>query len=301
MTAPLPDILCIGSVLWDIIGRTPASPTPGMDVPGRITRQPGGVALNIAMTLARLGLSPALLSAVGQDGEGSELLACLGGMGIDCTHVHRAPGLATDRYLAIEAAGGLVAAIADAHTLEAVGDCILAPLRDGRLGSEQVPWPGLVALDGNLTSDLLCQIAVSPLFRAADVRVVTAAPGKASRLVPLLAMPNATLYVNRTEAQLLCGRTLPTAAEAAAALLAKGARRVLVTDGPHPCADASAAGILTAVPPPIAPSRLLRITGAGDTFMAAHVAAERCGVARKDALATALAAAAHFISGETHP
>ena len=46
----------------------------GDDVPGRIVRAPGGVALNIAMALAGFGLNPALLSAVGQDQEGAELL-----------------------------------------------------------------------------------------------------------------------------------------------------------------------------------------------------------------------------------
>ena len=55
-----PDILCIGSVLWDIIGRSPLAMRLGSDVPGRITRLPGGVALNIAMTLARFNLRPAL-------------------------------------------------------------------------------------------------------------------------------------------------------------------------------------------------------------------------------------------------
>ena len=37
-----PDILCIGSILWDIIGRSPTSMRLGSDVPGRITRLPGG-------------------------------------------------------------------------------------------------------------------------------------------------------------------------------------------------------------------------------------------------------------------
>ncbi|MCA3511211.1 MAG: kinase, partial [Rhodobacter sp.] len=66
----IPDILCIGSVLWDIIGRAQTAMRRGADVPGRIMRQPGGVALNIAMTLRRFGLRPALLSCVGQDDEG---------------------------------------------------------------------------------------------------------------------------------------------------------------------------------------------------------------------------------------
>ena len=55
-----PDILCIGSVLWDVIGRSASHMAKGADVPGRIIRLPGGVALNIAMTLVRFGLRPAL-------------------------------------------------------------------------------------------------------------------------------------------------------------------------------------------------------------------------------------------------
>ena len=70
-----PDILCIGSILWDIIGRSHLAMRQGSDVPGRITRLPGGVAMNIAMTLARLGLRPALLTAIGLDAEGDDLLA----------------------------------------------------------------------------------------------------------------------------------------------------------------------------------------------------------------------------------
>ena len=73
MNSPV-DILCIGSVLWDIIGRTPAHMAAGADVPGRIARLPGGVAMNLAMTFARFGLRPALLTAIGRDAEGEELI-----------------------------------------------------------------------------------------------------------------------------------------------------------------------------------------------------------------------------------
>lgn len=293
-----PDILCIGSVLWDIIGRTPVRMAGGGDVPGRITRAPGGVALNIAATLARLGLRPALLTAIGQDAEGEELVAACRGLGLVTDHVHRAAGLPTDRYMAVEDAGGLVAAIADAHTLEAAGDSILRPLADGRLGSAAAPWAGPVALDGNLTGALVAEIAASPLFAAADLRVAPASPGKAGRLLPLVGVPRATLYLNLAEAGILCGRSFATAPEAAAALLAMGAARVLVTDGARDSADGAADGILTAAPPAVP---VARVTGAGDTFMAAHIAAGRRGEDRAAALRTALAAAAHHVSGDTGP
>ena len=72
--APHPDILCVGSVLWDVIGRSAAQMRLGSDVPGRISRLPGGVAMNIAMTLARFGLRPGVLTAIGRDAEGDELI-----------------------------------------------------------------------------------------------------------------------------------------------------------------------------------------------------------------------------------
>lgn len=289
------DILCIGSVLWDIIGRTPAHMAQGADVPGRITRLPGGVAMNLAMTFARFGLRPALLSAIGRDAEGDELVAASRRLGLVTDHLYRSDDLPTDRYMAVEGANGLIAAIADAHSLEAAGAKILHPLEDGTLGSAASPWSGLIALDGNLTLGLLSDIAGSPLFAAADLRVAPASPGKAERLLPLLPLANATLYVNLEEAGILCQRRFATAPEAAEALLARGARRVLVTNGGAATADGAPDGVIAAEPPPVL---VTRVTGAGDTFMAAHVVAEKRGATRAAALQAALDAAAHYVSGD---
>jgi sugar/nucleoside kinase (ribokinase family) len=291
-----PDILCIGSVLWDIIGRSPTSMRLGSDVPGRITRLPGGVAMNIAMTLRRFGLTPALLTAIGRDAEGEELIAACDRMGLLTAHIYRSDDLPTDRYMAIEGANGLIAAVADAHSLEAAGDKILRPLSDGRLGSDLDPWPGLIALDGNLTEALLSVIATSPWFAKADLRVAPASPGKAERLLPLLSHPTATLYVNLEEANILAKSACTTAPEAAKALLARGASRVLVTDGGKASAEGRrGAGVVTGTPPPVL---VTRVTGAGDTFMAAHIVTETQGADRQTALNAALQAAAAYVSGE---
>ena len=295
--APLtPDIICVGSVLWDIIGRSPSPMVLGADVPGRISRLPGGVAMNIAMTCATFGLHPALLSAVGRDAEGDALLAECARLGLMADHIHRPEQLPTDVYLAIEGSNGLIAAIADAHTLEAAGDAILQPLSDGRFGSAAAPWQGLIALDGNLTEGLLAEIAGSALFAQADLRVAPASPGKALRLRPLLAHSNATLYLNLEEANLLAGTKETKAVAAVQALLARGANRVLVTNGAGDCAmGARGRDVLVASPPAV---RVARVTGAGDTFMAAHIAAERGGKGREAALAAAVGAAADHIAGE---
>jgi sugar/nucleoside kinase (ribokinase family) len=291
-----PDILCIGSVLWDIVGRTELSLRSRGDVPGRIERLPGGVAMNIAMTLARFGLRPAVLTAIGTDPEGDELMRAARLLGLDTSHVHRDPALPTDRYMAIEDPTGLVAAIADAHSLEAAGAAILAPLGDGRLGSAADPWQGPVALDGNLTEALLGEIAQSPLFARADLRTAPASPGKAERLLPLMRHPNTTLYVNRQEAGLLLNAGFATSRAAAEALVAAGASRALVTDGATDATDAMQGAETLTQPSRAVQAR--RITGAGDTFMAAHLFAETRGADRAQALARAGSAAAAYVALE---
>jgi sugar/nucleoside kinase (ribokinase family) len=291
-----PDILCIGSVLWDVIGRCADPMSVGNDKPGRITRLPGGVALNIAMTLRRFDLTPALLTVVGDDAEGRDLLAECGRMGLMTEHVLVDPDLPTDRYMAIEAAGRLVAALADAHSLEAAGARVLAPLADGRLGSPARPYAGAIAVDGNLTEALLSEISDSLLFARADLRLVPASPGKAERLRPLLHHPGATLYVNLEEAALISGEACGAAAEGAEALLASGARRVVVTNGGAEAVAADRGGLVRAHPPPV---RAARVTGAGDTFMAAHIAAERAGAGAAEALERAARAAAAYVGAET--
>ncbi len=292
----IPDILCIGSVLWDTIGRSSSHMRAGSDVPGRITRLPGGVAMNIAMTLRRFGMTPAILTAIGKDEEGQELLSACRRLGIVTEHVYLSEDLPTDRYMAVEGRNGLIAAIADAHSLEAADDKILRPLEDGTFGSAAAPYGGLVALDGNLTEALLTDIAKSALFSRADLRIAPASPGKAERLVPLLGHSGATIYVNLEESGLLAHDRFLSAKDAATALRGRGAHRVLVTNGGDEAAQADASGIISAMPPEVL---VTRVTGAGDTFMAAHIAAEKAGAAAHAALQSALRAAADYVSGDT--
>jgi sugar/nucleoside kinase (ribokinase family) len=303
LSVPLPNaaadtlsVICIGAVLWDCIGRTETPLARDSDVPGRITREPGGVALNIAVALGRHGLSPLLLSAVGDDDAGDELVGACRERGIATQYLRRIAGVATDRYVAIEDAHGLVGAIADVRCLAAIGAELLEPLLDGRLGSVDRPWSGTLIVDGNLGDETMRVLANSPAFAAADLRIAAASSGKASSLLPLTAHPRATFHVNRDEAAMLCAKTFADAESAARCLLDRGAHRVLVTDGERDCCDAvRGAAPVHATPAAVA---VARVTGAGDRFMAAHIAAELRGANREAALAAALAAAARHVAGE---
>ena len=124
------DAICVGSVLWDVIGRTDKPISRGDDVGGYIKRIPGGVAFNIAQNLINLELNPCLLGFLGNDSEGDELFSYCQNEGINADYIYRSDNFRTDNYVAIEDHGGVVAAIADAHSLEAVGYEILKPLKN---------------------------------------------------------------------------------------------------------------------------------------------------------------------------
>ena len=84
--------------------------------------------------------------------------------------------------------------------------------------------------------------------------------------------------------------------QGAQALLDRGAARVLVTDGGRAAAEGrKGQGVITDFPPKVL---VTRVTGAGDTFMAAHIVAERRGLDRAAALGRALQAAADYVSGD---
>jgi pseudouridine kinase len=81
--------------------------------------------------------------------------------------------------------------------------------------------------------------------------------------------------------------------------VARGAARVLVTDGPQLVAEAMAgAPTLTFAPPAVT---VARVTGAGDCFLAAHLAAELAGQPRDTSLRRAVEAAAAHVSGKDVP
>ena len=291
----LPQVLCIGSVLWDIIGRSASHMERGSDVPGRITRLPGGVAMNIAMALNGFGIKTALLTAIGRDEEGGELVRAAQNIGLVTDYAYLSRDLPTDRYMAVEGANGLIAAIADAHSLEAAGEKILEPLRDGRLASETEPWTGMVALDGNLTVEMLISISKGQMFNKADLRIAPASPGKAERLAAFLGQGNATLYLNLEEANILTHGQFDQTEPAAQALLARGLQRVLVTNGPKSACVATPDRVISKTPPSV---MVTRVTGAGDVFMASHMAAELRGEAPEIALDSALKRTADYISTE---
>lgn len=274
-------ITCVGAAHWDIIAQAGGELHPGADVPGGVTRRPGGVAANIALALAALGIPVALVAAIGRDPEGDALAAALAAAGVDCTPLLRHSG-ATDSYVAVETAGGtLHAAVADCRGLERHAAPLLATA---------ARHAGALVIDGNLPLGKLTWF----LETARPARaLVAASPAKAGGLGRALAAGGTTIYANRREAEAICGAPLADARSAAAALVDLGAAAALITDGAGTAAWAGAGSVVAQAPPPVAPRS---VTGAGDMLVAAHLKARRAGATPAEALREALDAAARHIA-----
>ena len=236
-----------------------------------------------------------LLTSLGDDAAGRELLMAATERGMETAFVHVSLRFPTDQYMAIEGANGLIAAIADAHSLEEEADQVIAPLMDGRVAGSDAAFAGVLVCEGNLPQATLEKLNAMAWLAEADVRLAPASPGKAERLAGFCGHRHATIYVNLIEANILLGRKETQSAVAAEALVGRGFARVMVTDGPAPAAVASADGVFQGQPPEV---DVKRVTGAGDVFMASHIAAELRGGAGQDALDFALDQTARYISTE---
>jgi sugar/nucleoside kinase (ribokinase family) len=272
-----PHVVCFGAAHWDVIARARAA-SRGVDTPGRVEVRPGGVALNIAAGLAAAGLRVTLVAAIGDDEDGRRLAQEARGLGIDTSCLMLYENAATGRYVAIERPDGeLVAAVADTLALDSV--------RPEHLPLGLLPRADAWLADANLPAAVLRALAEAP--DRPPLLADAASEAKADRLRPILGRLDA-VYCNRAEAEAICATGLNAARAAAEALVARGARRAVVTNGPLPAADAGAHGVVTLRPDP---GPIRSATGAGDALIAAHVARLLAGARPEEALAAGLAAA----------
>lgn len=263
------------------------APVPVVRVEGR-EDAPGGAA-NTAANAAALGARVSLLSVVGTDAAGDELLAHLREAGIDVSDVVRAPGWGTPAKRRLSAAGQILVrwdegsegpppqpALAELARRVAErarrSDVVIASAYDGGVLAPAVR-SALTGLDGPLV--------------LADARD----PGLLRDLSPTVATPN------WTEAAGLLGvdpghpdRAQAVIAGASALHAGTGARLVAVT------LDADGAVVLEPGRPPhrtyARPAEEACCAGAGDTWAAAFALALGAGGATTTAGEVAAAAAA---------
>jgi pseudouridine kinase len=146
-------VLVVGGSNIDIKAKTTAPHIAATSNPGVISTSFGGVGRNIASNLARLGAETSFITAVGDDGQGQQLLAALARENVD-TSACLTVGGPTGAYCAVlDASGELVTAVSHMQALEAVTPDIIEN------EAERFARATLVVADCNLLPATLAAIA----------------------------------------------------------------------------------------------------------------------------------------------
>ena len=258
-------VLVLGAAGMDVVGRLEADLKPAVSNPARIRRSYGGVARNVAENLARLGQPVRLITVVGEDKNGDEILEHTANAGVDVSAVLRSQDYPTGYYMGVVSKNGkLQYAVDDMRLLEKI--------TTDYLNEQEALFKSasMVFVDANLpvktlrTANSLARRAKIPI--CADTASITLA----ERLVKFLPRYY-LLTANSQEAGVLTGMSFrasdrDAAMEAARSLVNQGARIALVTLAEYGVvyATSETTGHISAIR-----TRISDPTGAGDAMTAA--------------------------------
>jgi pseudouridine kinase len=286
--SPGPDrVICVGGATVDRKYRTREPVRLGTSNPATSRRSFGGVARNVAETMARLGARSSLVSILGDDENGRAIRADLERLEIDTRHVAVTDEHATAEYVAVlEPNGDLAVGLADMAIFDALTP---SRLRDA-LRDEPAPW---IFADCNPPSQTLHELVDLARRRSAMLAIDAVSVLKVMRL-PRDLNGVGLLFLNVDEARAFLGRGSPenagaSADELARALLDHGAARVVLTlgEGGLIAMDRSGLTRIGAIA-----VQVVDATGAGDALIAATLAAMLKGRSLAEAARMGTAAAA---------
>ncbi len=279
-------VLVIGAAGLDIKGRAFGPLLPGTSNAGRVQHSLGGVARNVAENLARLDVAVTLLSAVGDDAAGRQILEQAAGCGVDASPSLVVPGGRTGAYLAVlDERGNLSVAIDDMSLVEAITPRYLNDRR--RLFADA----SMVAIDANLSPAALSTIFSLAAKYHAPVCADPTSTALADRLGPYLRQLH-LIAPNVAEAAVLAGqpaaRTRDEALDVARHLVSLGVDFAILTLAGEGSAYATSeeSGLVPAMRVDIVDP-----SGAGDALTAATIFATLNDIPTDEAVRLGIAAA----------
>lgn len=282
------EVVVIGGMNMDLRARSLEPFVLHTSNPGTTALSPGGVGRNVAENIARLGTSVTLVSVVGDDALGDDVIDWTVAAGVDCSLVRRRP-LRTGTYNALlDANGELVAAVADMAAADEVSPLIVEAARDVLASAR------LLVLDGNLQAATVAHALDLATELGLEVAVDPVSVPKARRLAEALGpwRPVKMLTPNRSELAALTGLPTETREELHRAiehLHDSGVEVVWARLGPDGSLISDEHGLTHLAAPPI---EIVDVTGAGDAMMGAFCHAIVAGAEPHDAARYGQAAAA---------
>lgn len=261
-------IVCIGGAAVDHKFLAHAPLILGTSNPVSGHRSFGGVARNVAESLARLTIPVRLVAAIGDDELGRQLVNSLYSADVNVDAMIALPGRITAQYVAaLEPDGQLSLGLADMTTLELLTPDILDQVWPAIAGAE---W---VMADCNLPRATLAALIERKSATGYKLAIDVVSMLKADRLPVELAGID-MLFLNSDEAAMLLDSDLPTSVSSTTAhatlLHDAGADVVVVTMGGRGCV---VAGLGDPVHLPAVKARMVDVTGAGDALIAGTLAA----------------------------
>jgi len=178
---PEAPVLVLGASSIDFVGRTLSDLQEGTSNPAEILTAMGGTARNVAENLARLGQAVTLLSVVGHDNVGTQLLQHTRAAGVNIEHVLRTDHHPTSSYVAIvDAHGSFQFGLDDMRAIEALQADLL---------EEQAPLfeeASILFLDANLEERCLQKAVELAKQHALPICADPTSRSLAPKLMPLL-------------------------------------------------------------------------------------------------------------------
>jgi pseudouridine kinase len=260
-------VLVIGASGLDVIGRIETALVPATSNPARIRTSHGGAARNVAENLACLGQPVSLITAVGNDRAGRDLLAQAKAAGVNVAGCVRSEDLPTGFYMGLlNPQGGLDFAVDDMRVTSLITPDHL------RARHAQLDRAAMICLDANLPDETLQYVVEAAWERKIPVCADPTSTHLALKLVPYL--PRIRLLVpNAGEAGVLTGQAFKASNESAAKAAARhlvglGVGIVLITLAEFGVvyATAETSGYIPAIHTHISDP-----TGAGDALTAALI------------------------------
>jgi pseudouridine kinase len=280
-------VLVIGASGLDVIGRIEGALQPATSNPARIRTSFGGSARNVAENLARLGQPVSLITAVGNDRTGRDILSQAEKAGVGVSACLRAEGYPTGFYMGVlNPQGGLEFAVDDMR----VG----ALITYAHLQSHErmLHEAGVIFFDTNLPEETIEFIVQAAGRRSIPLCADPTSSSLALKLVPHL--PKTRLLIaNAGEAGVLIGKSFSpsdekTATAAARHLVGLGVGIALITLSEFGVvyATAETSGHVPAMHTPVSDP-----TGAGDALTAAFIFALLNEIPLDDAIRLGVSAA----------
>jgi len=266
-----PAVVIIGGANSDQKWQTRARAVIGSSNPATVQISSGGVGRNVAENLARMGVSSALITAVGDDAEGDRIRREADAAGVDTRYIIVTPESTGVYTVVLDSSGEMVIAVSDMAAMKVISADAVNARRS------------LIANTRCLVLD--CNVPASGLIRAVELAADNDVPviidpvsvPKADLISAILAagLPLHTITPNLDEMFRLTGTTGSSRADLCAAcaqMHASNVRNVWISLG----SSGSFLSVLKDGTQRVemiaaAPATLNNATGAGDAMLAGYV------------------------------